>query len=299
MSSEHTVLTADSAHALAGDWLTPGSRRQPVFWLALLCAALAHAALIYWMGRSSTDYLGDAGGSERAISVELVDAGALRGIGQQSNQPAGQAVPPSAAQPAVEPTPPQQEPSEAVPQQEEAVAPEPPAETAKPAPDGQPDEAAPAAKPPPPKAEPLEAKKPVEAKPAEKAPPKPKALPAPQGLDLSVPSSMAMSGSGASDSTATRPPGITRSGANDRFGRGVIRAMRKTMPPPETGTGRVTVRVIFTPDGAIETMELVQSSGDTILDRSVMFSVREAAFPFPPNGATLADRTFRVTYIYR
>jgi TonB family protein len=75
--------------------------------------------------------------------------------------------------------------------------------------------------------------------------------------------------------------------------------MKKMMPPPETGTGRVTVRVIFTPGGDIETLQLVQSSGDPFLDESVMFSVRQAAFPFPPQGATLADRTFRVTYVYR
>ena len=45
--------------------------------------------------------------------------------------------------------------------------------------------------------------------------------------------------------------------------------------------------------------QLVRSSGDPILDQNVVFAARQSSFPIPPAGATLADRTFLVTYIYR
>jgi TonB family protein len=51
--------------------------------------------------------------------------------------------------------------------------------------------------------------------------------------------------------------------------------------------------------GNIAKVELVQSGGNRELDQSVLFSAQQASFPYPPNDATVADRTFRVTYVYR
>jgi len=133
---------------------------------------------------------------------------------------------------------------------------------------------------------------------------KPKAktvLKPPTKLDLSVPFDMSMQGaaSAASASSAMRPAGITRSGANDRFGRDVIRALKKTMPPSEGVTGKVKVRIFLNERGNVAWVRVINGSGDRLLDDSVVFSVRQAIFPFPPKGATAADRTFLVTYIYR
>src|SRR4029077_13059520 len=67
-----------------------------------------------------------------------------------------------------------------------------------------------------------------------KAPPKTntaKSSP-PKSVDLSVPYNLAIQGTTGDESggsSASRPPGITRSGENDRFGRDVIRALKKTM----------------------------------------------------------------------
>ncbi len=94
-----------------------------------------------------------------------------------------------------------------------------------------------------------------------------------------------------------RPAGITRSGANDDFARGVIRALRQTMPQMSV-LGRVTVRILINMNGNIESVEVVNRSDNTDLNRAVVFSTKQASFPFPPNGATLADRTFTITYIY-
>ena len=118
-------------------------------------------------------------------------------------------------------------------------------------------------------------------------------------LDLSLPSNTptATAPQGGA-SSVTRPPGVTRSGENDEFGRGVIRALRKTMPMLDV-TGRVTVRIVLSQRGDKADVRLVRSGGNKDLDFEVMFSVNQASFPFPPKGASVADRTFLVTYIYR
>ena len=95
------------------------------------------------------------------------------------------------------------------------------------------------------------------------------------------------------------PPNVTRSRENAEFGRGVIRALYKTMPVSRDTLARVTVRLLLSETGNLTQLQLVRSSGDPILDQNVMFAARQSSFPIPPAGATLADRTFLVTYIYR
>ena len=98
----------------------------------------------------------------------------------------------------------------------------------------------------------------------------------------------------------SRPEGITRSGLNDEFGRGVIRALRQTMPPPNgQRIARATVAFVLTPDGNLADVQLVASSGDPILDRNIVFAVKQSNFPIPATNLTALDRQFRVTYIYR
>ncbi len=94
-----------------------------------------------------------------------------------------------------------------------------------------------------------------------------------------------------------RPAGITRSGANDDFARGVIKALRKTMPQMNV-LGRVTVKILINLNGNIEKVDVLSRSENTDLNRAIVFSTKQASFPFPPNGATKDDRTFTITYIY-
>jgi protein TonB len=94
-----------------------------------------------------------------------------------------------------------------------------------------------------------------------------------------------------------RPAGITRSGANDDFARGVVRALRQTMPQMNV-LGRVTVRILINLNGNIQSVEVLSRSENTDLNRAIVFSTKQASFPFPPNGATELDRTFTITYIY-
>jgi len=280
MSADKIVLTADSTSAL-GQHSAVATKRQPVFWLALACAAAAHGALLVAISRSQPRHLGDPGGSLHAINVELIDAAELRNLTGQSSAntaPAAPAAAPQPAEAAAEHPPPDTAPSSEAASRPSIVAPAPDAET------------------PQATSSPARAAKQSAAKPAAKPVLKP-----PAQLDLSVPLKLTLEGASrsGSSSSATRPAGITRSGENDRFGRDVIRALKKTMPPPSGVKGRVTIRLFLNERGNIAKVRLVQSGGDSALDQSVVFSVHQASFPFPPKGATVADRTFLVTYIYR
>jgi periplasmic protein TonB len=311
MNAEQTVPTLDPEHALRPSLLAPASQRQPVFWLALAAAAVVHVALVVGISRSQPHYLGDPNGSTKAIDVELVDEGELRAMSQPSAAPAAPSATPApaaqAAQPAAKPPPPKAETKpEPKPSPAKAEAkPEPPApqkSAALPALDVEAPQAPLAAlpKPSPPKEAPKSDSK-AKTESATK-PPQKKVLKPPSKLDLSVPFDMAMreaARGGGGGSSATRPPGITRSGENDRFGHDVIRALKRTMPRSDGVTGKVTVRIFLNPRGNIGKLQLLQGSGDHLLDDNVMFSVYQASFPFPPKGATVADRTFQVTYIYR
>ena len=325
MTAEQIVPTLDTSHALRPSLLTPAGQRQPVFWLALATAAVLHGALVVGLSRSQPSNLGAASGSTDAINVEIVDAGELRAMGAQKPAEVPPPPPPAAQKSSPAPQPPKAAPrpkteAEMEPQSAPEAAPQSAPEAAPPsAPETAPEAAPPqqlAALPAfetkelkatsPPDAVPKPPKKSTK---SEKLPEKPKkdaakpkantALKPPTNLDLSVPFDMSMGAASASASSATRPAGITRSGANDRFGRDVIRALKKTMPPSEGITGKVKVRIFLDGRGNVAWVRVVHGSGDRLLDDNVLFSVRQALFPFPPKGATEADRTFLVTYIYR
>ena len=96
-----------------------------------------------------------------------------------------------------------------------------------------------------------------------------------------------------------RPPGITRSGENDDFAKGVVRALQRTMPQLSDTFGRVTVRITLDRNGSLVGTRVVRGSNVAGLDRSVVFSTQQASFPFPPKNANAADLLFIVTYVYR
>ncbi len=274
MSADKIVLTADSTHGRAEHLAATRISRQPIFLIGLFAAAAVHAALILGMIGSPSRYIGDPEGSSRVINVELIDEAEFQNSAPSTSRPDN---PPSAAATvASRPQPEALRPSE--PDLPQKSAEQPPLETEKP-------------KTPSPQDTP-EKRKVTEIDPNYELKP-------PATLDLRVPFYATTTGAQRSSSGATRPPGITRSGENDKFGRDVIRSLRKMMPPPRGIKGRVTIRIFLDGQGNIAKAELVQSGGNRELDQSVLFSAQQATFPYPPKGATVADRTFRVTYIYR
>jgi TonB family protein len=308
--------------ALSERLVAPVDKSRRAFRLALVAALLLHASLLIEIGRSVPRAIGDRSGASDAIAVDLVTEADLRSREIVSLPAAGVPAPPP--QPAAETPPPEPKPEEPQPQAE-APAPPPPAPEA-PAPEKPqqqaalpdfdtmlkdlattplPEEAAKET----PQEKAQEAKETKEtketnetketAKAAEKAaPPSPPRKKAQEQARLEPTPRDFMNAPPGRSAAASRPPGITRSGENDEFGRAVVRALRQTMPPPRGIFGRVTVRLILTQNGDLAEVRVLNASG-TSLDQSVVFATKQTYFPLPPYNATVADRTFLITYVYR
>jgi len=254
------------AHRAAAALAAWGAHGRPdrAFRIALAGAVALHAALLLALIGSAPRHMGEPDGSRDAISVDIVDAAEL--AARAAPPPAAGAPRPPAAQRRREnaAAPPGQAPAAEPPAALEAPGQRPPRETGG-APGSAIDES------------------------LLTLPPRPP-------LHLTVPDAAMAAGRSAA---VTRPPGVTRSGENDEFGRGVIRALRQTMPYPADTIGRVTVRLLLSDTGDLADLRLVSGSGNPALDQSVLFAVRQASFPIPPAGSPLRDRTFLVTYVYR
>lgn len=302
MSADRIVPKADRSRAVDNQFVVAPKTRERGFWIGLACAAVVHVALIVGVSRSSPRQMGEPTGSPDGISVLLVDEADLLSkitvpfpVDNLPGNPSVATPPPSVAAPP--PSPDAERPTEPAPEQQKVASPnvpEVPNLFSLPDPAGKQSEADRATK-----------DMPSEAEPAPKAKAKPQPQPQPQPkpqpqLDLSMPPTMfnAPVGGGGRSAAVARPPGATRSGENDEFGRGVIRALRQTMPRPTGVLGRVTIRLFLSEHGNLTEVRLVRSAGDANLDQSVVFAVKQSSFPIPPSGSKLDDRTFLVTYIY-
>jgi len=322
----HPLLDAPNAAA--------DNRRFAVAALAALCLHLGALAIGLYVPVPTQ--MGEETGSPEGLTVEIVDPSEL--LGANAPAPSISAEPPPApaepTAPADEATPSVAEakpvePQTAEPATVEPSAPAVPASEANPTPpDLKPaaiDDAAappsppapaapPTAKPPPSAAAKLDTRDPnlfkiqprtlenPAAKPTTPKSAKPAKADRPEKFSLAVPTPSFSSNEQMPGRSAgvSRPEGITRSGLNDEFGRGVIRALRQTMPPPNgQRIARATVAFVLTPDGNLADVQLVASSGDPILDRNIVFAVKQSNFPIPATNLTALDRQFRVTYIYR
>ena len=256
------------------------SRRDRGFRLGLACALALHGMLLVGLLKSPQRQIGEPDGQLDGVSVDLIEESAL-----QSQMPGPTALPshtltdPVPETPPVEqPAPPQQRQSAPKSTDTASLAKEMPELFALPDPAGRqsgPDRSA---------------------KDAAKDKSKPLA-----GFDLTVPRKLLdqqMTFQGGS-AAVVRPTDVTKSGENDDFGRGVIRALRQTLPRPNGSTGRVGIRFQLSPTGNIIEIHVAVSSGNPSMDQAVVFAARQASFPVPPRNATLSDRSFLVTYIYR
>ena len=296
MGADKVARTADRTLAVDRPLAAVAGTQDNRFWFGLAFVAALHAALIFGITRSSPRQIGERSGRPDGISVVLVDEADLKSK-NTFREDGASAAPPAIVQPPAPAAPPQPKASEPpVPKQ----TPAPKVEAAPPAPQPR-DEQKSAAQaidkeildsltapgPAPKQSDPGSAAKipPKQEQPQPKPP-----------LQLTMPNMPVAPGDRAA--AVARPPGATRSGENDEFGRGVIRALRQTMPSPNGQLGRVTVKLLLSNTGNLAEVQLVRSAGVPGLDQSVVFAVKQASFPIPPGGATLVDRTFLVTYIY-
>ena len=285
--------------------LSPGARGEQAkqgdrrFHAGLALAVVLHSLLFAGFYGSPPRHIGKPDGDANAVDVSFVSEDELRSIA------AARAAPKAAPTP---PAPPPQPPAEA--------APEPPAERTPPAPQPPPSAQQQPQPEPTPEVPPVDESltlKPMEdliASTERKSQPRPAEPPKPQppakqaqperrrqaALDLSPPANFTFGGGGAA---VARPAGITRSGENDAFARGVISALRRTMPQLIDTRGRVTVRITLGKDGELVSTQIINPSNAAGLDRSVVFATRQTSYPFPPRNARPVDLVFLITYIYQ
>lgn len=85
------------------------------------------------------------------------------------------------------------------------------------------------------------------------------------------------------------------------FTKGVVDALGKTRPKGLRHRARGTASVAFAiaEGGGLEFVRVAKSSGHDALDDAAISAVRNAAFPVPPYGMTLAQRTYQIPYHFR
>ncbi len=282
------------------------------FGIALGAVILIHALFFVSFNQTSSSTLrrlGDPGGADEAISVAIITEADLRGRATVDDRAKGARTPPTpniqptpVAPPPQPPTPPPEPPVEAqskppvepVPAPKEPVLTEParPGEGLKKQ----------VQEPSPKTAKPTEQTKPEETKAhqkQEKQEPRPQQKTRTASLDLTPPPQVFTAPFGGAGAGVERPPGITRSGENDAFARGVIRALQRTMPQLSNTRGRVTVRITLDKNGSLVSTQVVRPSSVAGLDQNVVFATKQSSFPFPPRNAIPPDLIFVVTYIYR
>ena len=327
-------LIGSATERLAG----PLSVRERSFYAALALAFLLHASMLLGLIKAPPRIIGDENGSTKAIEVSVISAedflskttvpvtaeSAPGAPGKPAPPPAEQSPPQqpqleAAAKPELKPAlEPDDKPVEKPPEKTEAKPQDKPVEK----PEDKQQEAIEA------KPDPVAEAKPSDTEPLAlekdnpdlfkltvpvKEPPKPQREADPQQsqpakkppqkqiakLDLSTPSiGSPRSASGGGGATFARPPGITRSGANDDFARGVIRALQKTMPPHTGIFGRVTVRIILNQNGDVTEVQMLSGAKEPSLGQEVVFAARATTYPFPPANSLSVDRIFFITYIY-
>jgi len=292
---------------------------DPAIWLALAVATLMHALLLMGFLHFQPRIVGDPAGSNDPIAISIVSREEFLKETSQSevaDQPPAAAPRPDESQSQQnKPEPPSKAPQPA--KQPHELPPEPQTE-AKSEEKAEPQEKSPSAPA-------LESGNPGPLSLSTPAPPEPKESasdpparqePSKQSekntrkqpdkpsqrlskLDLRVPTlpdgASAIAGGGAS---FQRPPGITKSGANDEFARAVIRALQKTMPPSDGTFGHVTVRILLDENGNVVKVDLLGGTANVSLKQQVIFAARQTTYPFPVPHSNLADRTFLVTYVY-
>jgi TonB family protein len=285
MGADQNARAAPGRPAVVRRALAARRAQDRRFWIGVACAALVHAVLLIGVMRSSSERrLGEPDASPEGIAVELVDAADL----ESRSTVAADNPPTSTGSLAPQPQRPSSEPPR--PPEDGTPSAEPETQRVPPPAPKNPDALEKAPEHPAPEPRKKETSK---ASPTSKS----ASLQRPHDpLELSLPDA-ALAPAGRSAAFA-RPPNITRSGENDEFGRGVIRALRRTMPGSDK-LGQVTIRLLLSETGNLLEARLIRSGGDPIMDQNVVFAAKQASFPIPPNGATVADRTFLVTYIYR
>jgi protein TonB len=94
-------------------------------------------------------------------------------------------------------------------------------------------------------------------------------------------------------------PAASHNGRSDEFARAVAWALAATVPQGNGKWGNTIVTFVVSPNGQVQELRLLQSSGDNWLDTGALMAIKQTRLPTPPPGLPPGDRTFNVEYISR
>lgn len=302
MTVESAGPSPDVFGAVTERLALPADLREQKFWTALALAILSHSALLAYASHTMQRVVGEKSGVDNPLAVSiLTEDEFLAATGQSKPSPPAPelkaTLPPEQAPPQPQ-QPPQAETefkTETVPEDQAKPAEKPASDSPQSITADNPDLfTIPEASLSKPQSKPKTA-------PANKQPANPSTKPQNQAkLDLGLPNpSSAPAAPSARSASFTRPAGITRSGENDAFGRGVLAAMQRAMPGGDGQRTAVILRTLLDPNGNVISIELLGGNPKASLTEQLIFAMRTATYPFPPRPSTVADRTFEVRYIWR
>lgn len=94
-------------------------------------------------------------------------------------------------------------------------------------------------------------------------------------------------------------PAAASAGAAREYARYVSQALSRSKPRGGGRHGTVWVKFVIAADGSLASAEITRTSGDGRLDASALEALRQARFPVPPSGMSLAQLTYEVPYYFR
>jgi periplasmic protein TonB len=94
-------------------------------------------------------------------------------------------------------------------------------------------------------------------------------------------------------------PAAASPGAVREYARYVSQALAKGKPRGFGALGTVRVRLVISPRGGLASVGIVKSSGNRRLDEIAIAAVKHTALPPPPQGMTSAQLTYEVPYHFR
>ena len=239
--------------------------------VALGLAFMAHAAVLYVLAREPDEAMAGGGGQQiDAISVTIVSSKVLELLEPDRAQPS---APAAAASVEANDGAPESTPAAATEQHEE--------KKEKEEPDKEKEK---------PQEEPMRAAEAIFEVPKEaQRETKPQSAAAPAAGGASA------RGDAATPAKASGPAAAS-AGAVREYARYVSLALSRTKPRGAGRLGTVRIKFIIAADGSLASAEIAKSSGNDKLDDSALDAVRQAKFPVPPAGMSVAQLTYEVPY---
>ena len=103
----------------------------------------------------------------------------------------------------------------------------------------------------------------------------------------------------AATETKPRAPAAASAGSVREYAKFVSQALARTKPKGIGARGVAKIRFTIAVSGRLSSVAIVSSSGDKKPDQKAIEAIRQAVFPPPPAGMTVAQLTYEIPYQFR